>query len=261
MTERDAAPSIDIAGDLAERIRAARAVVVFTGAGISAESGVPTYRGGGGTITWRGLVPTDLSSPRLLRSDPRMFWDWFLFRRGFLSTVEPNPGHRSIAQWEDRFESFLLVTQNVDGLHAKAGSRSMVELHGNIWRNRCQSCETIIGDLAVDPAAALPCCSCGGLVRPDVVLFGEALPPSAWRRACEAAMTCDLFVTIGTSAVVYPAAELPMIARRRGAMLIEVNPEETELTAISDMSLRGKAGEILPELTRLLFGGESHEGD
>lgn len=256
MTERGAASSINLPGDFVERIRSARAVVVFTGAGISAESGVPTYRGGGGTITWRGLAPAELSSPRLLRSDPRMFWDWFLFRRGFLSTVEPNPGHCSIAQWEDRFKSFLLVTQNVDGLHAKAGSRSMVELHGNIWRNRCQSCNEAIADLADDPATTLPYCPCGGLIRPDVVLFGETLPARAWRSACEAAMTCDLFITIGTSAAVYPAAELPMIARRGGALMIEVNPEETDLSALSDVSLRGKAGEILPELSRSLFEGE-----
>lgn len=256
MTERAAAPSINITSDIVERIRSARAAVVFTGAGISAESGVPTFRGGGDTLTWRGLNPADLSSPRLLRSDPRKFWDWFLFRREFLSSVEPNSGHVAIAQWETRFESFLLVTQNVDGLHAKAGSRSMVELHGNIWRNRCQSCDETISMLSVDPATELPYCQCGGIVRPDVVLFGEALPAKAWRAAREAALTCDLFVSIGTSAVVYPAAELPMIARRSGAVLVEVNPEETELTAISDISLRGKAGEILPGLTRLLFEGE-----
>lgn len=237
-----------------ERIAAARAVVVFTGAGISAESGVPTYRGGGGTITWRGLRPTELSSPRLLRSDPRKFWDWFLFRRQFLSSVEPNPGHSAIAQWEARFESFLLITQNVDGLHAKAGSRSMVELHGNIWRNRCQSCAAMIPETGIDATEELPYCSCGGIIRPDVVLFGEALPANAWKSACQAALTCDLFVTIGTSAVVYPAAELPMMAKRNGALLVEVNPDETELTPISHLSLRGKAGEILPALTRLAFG-------
>lgn len=229
----------------------AKSVAVLTGAGISAESGVPTFRGGGNTAVWKGLPATTLSSAELLRTDLKLVWEWFESRRQLIAPLRPNPGHDALAAWEKHFPNFLLITQNVDGLHQKAGSTQMVELHGNLWRGRCFKTNQVY-DLSITPLPEIPPRGPDGQVlRPDVVLFGEMLPPGAYDRAERAASTCDVFLVVGTSAVVYPAAYLPQIARSNGACVIEVNPEETEITSYVTISLQGKAGEILPKLVQL----------
>ncbi|QQS42080.1 MAG: NAD-dependent deacylase [Acidobacteriota bacterium] len=231
-----------------ERMDRANSVGILTGAGISAESGVPTFRGGGGTAIWKGMRFDQISSAEMVRRDLPAVWEWFDYRRGVLQECEPNPAHRAIANWQDRFESLTLVTQNIDGLHRGAGSRDVIEVHGNIHRSRCVSCSKMFQmDRACVPHDP-DTCVCGSPVRPDVVLFGEMLPEGAYEKGAEAAASCDVFFTIGTSALVYPAAMLPEIAKRSGAFLVEVNPEETPLTSSCDLSLRGKAGELLPLL-------------
>lgn len=231
-----------------EKLGTANSVAILTGAGISAESGVPTFRGGGGTAVWKGMRFDQISSAEMVRIDLPAVWEWFDYRRGVLRDCRPNPAHLAIAKWQDRFDSLILVTQNIDGLHRAAGSKDVIEVHGNINRSRCVAC----GVLYEMERNAVPhnpdICACGSPVRPDVVLFGEMLPEGAYERGAEAAASCDVFFTIGTSALVYPAAMLPEIARRSGAFVVEVNPEETPLTAMCDVSLRGNAGEIIPLL-------------
>jgi NAD-dependent deacetylase len=232
-----------------ERAATAERVVVLTGAGVSAESGVPTFRGGGGTAVWRGMAATDLSSAQMVARNLPLVWEWFEYRRGLLAACAPNPAHAAIAAWQDRFRHFTLVTQNIDGLHARAGSREVLELHGNIWRGRCPSCRKT-ADLSQTPLPALPppCPSCNGPLRPDVVLFGEFLPEGIFEAAAEASEKADLFFVVGTSAVVRPAADLPLLARRRGAFVVEVNPEPSDLNGFVDVALAGKAGEVLPAI-------------
>jgi NAD-dependent deacetylase len=231
----------------------AHRVVALTGAGISAESGVPTFRGGGGTElwTWRGRPVTELSSAELIATDPKLVWEWFDYRRGILADVEPNAGHFALAKWEGRFDEFTLVTQNIDDLHRAAGSLNVLELHGNIWRARCLRCASVF-EARESPIEENPprCFACGGAARPDVVLFGELLPEAVFERAEEAAARADLFFVIGTSAVVYPAASLPILAKQSGARVIEVNPELTDISFLADVTLLGKAGEILPQFIR-----------
>jgi NAD-dependent deacetylase len=241
-----------VTDELRARFLAARRVAALTGAGISAESGVPTFRGGGGTAIWewRGRPVSELSSAELLAADPKLVWEWFDYRRGLVKNVRPNPGHAALAKWAARFEAFTLVTQNIDGLHAAAGSKRPLELHGNLWRGRCVRCGAT-RELPETPLREMPPrCACGAPLRPDVVLFGEMLPEGVYAEALEAASRCDLFFVVGTSAVVYPAAYLPMEARSAGAYVIEVNPEETELTGRVEATVLGKAGEILPEFER-----------
>ncbi|MBI4747848.1 MAG: NAD-dependent deacylase [Acidobacteria bacterium] len=229
-------------------LQPAKRVAILTGAGISAESGVPTFRGGGNTAVWRGLPAMTLSSSDLLEDNPKLVWEWFEYRRGLIAPLQPNPAHYALAAWEKHFPEFLLITQNVDGLHQKAGSTKLVELHGNIWRGRCAQTGDVF-ELPETPLPELPPRGPQGQVlRPDVVLFGEYLPPGAFEKAEQAAANCDVFLVVGTSAVVYPAAQLPMIALSYGAKVIEVNPEETELSSSVSLSLQGKAGEILPQL-------------
>lgn len=239
----------EVTAELRRRFRDARRVAVLTGAGVSAESGVPTFRGGGGSNAiweWRGRPVSELSSAELLAADPKLVWEWFDYRRGLVKEVKPNPGHDALARWEKRFPSFTLVTQNIDGLHAAAGSRRPLELHGNIWRGRCVGCRTA-KLLKETPLREMPpMCACGKPLRPDVVLFGEMLPEGVYEQAEAAAEACDLFFVIGTSAVVYPAAWLPVRAKKAGAFVVEVNPEETELTPRADATVLGKAGEALP---------------
>lgn len=229
-----------------ERLGRAESVAVLTGAGISAESGVPTFRGGGGAAVWKGMRFDQISSAEMVRKDLPAVWEWFDYRRGVLRECEPNLAHQAIAEWQDRFDSLTIVTQNIDGLHNAAGSRDVIEVHGNIHRSRCVACSKLFqmdrDTVPHDPDA----CDCGSPVRPDVVLFGEMLPGGAYEKGAEAAASCDVFFTIGTSALVYPAAMLPEIAKQSGAFVVEVNPEETPLTSICDVSLRGLAGEILP---------------
>ena len=238
-----------ITEELRERLRAARGVFVLTGAGVSAESGVPTFRSGGGAAVWKGMPFEVISSGAMVRSNLPEVWEWFDYRRGVLGHCRPNPAHETIARWQDAFPRFTLATQNIDGLHAAAGSREVLELHGNAWVARCLNCGGR-EDVRGKPTEVRPpvCETCRGLMRPDVVLFGEMLPEAVWTEAAERAARCDVCFVVGTSAIVYPAAGLPYAAKRAGAFLVEVNPEETPLSEICDVTLRGAAGEILPQL-------------
>jgi NAD-dependent deacetylase len=238
-----------ISDELRSRFAQARNVLVLTGAGVSAESGVPTFRGGGQTAVWKGMPFDVISSGAMLERDLPAVWEWFNYRRGVLRTLKPNAAHHTIAAWQDRFEKFTLVTQNVDGLHWLAGSRDVIELHGSVWRARCLSCHTPANLRELDHQDGVPAClECGSSMRPDVVLFGEMLPPGAFENAATRAAACDLCFVVGTSAVVYPAAAIPEIAREAGAYVVEVNPEPTPLSDICDKVLTGKAGEILPSI-------------
>lgn len=219
----------------------------MTGAGVSAESGVPTFRGGGQTAVWKGMPFDVISSARMAQRDLGAVWEWFDYRRGVIASLGPNEAHRALARWQNRFDDFTLVTQNIDGLHEAAGSREVIELHGNIWRARCTVCRARKSLREENEGERPPVChECGEAMRPDVVLFGEMLPPGAFEYAAEKARACELCLVVGTSALVYPAASLPEIAASAGAYLVEVNPERTPLTGYCDESLAGRAGEILP---------------
>ena len=234
-------------------LRGAKRVVALTGAGVSAESGVPTFRGAGGL--WEGHPVQEVATPQAFAADPVRVWRFYEERRGNLTRVAPNPAHHVLARWQDRFPSFTLVTQNVDGLHRAAGSRALLELHGSIWEIRCTVCGRSRDDRTV-PLAALPpvCASCGGMERPGVVWFGEYLPPDVMDAAADATRRCEALVVIGTSAVVYPAAGLVEVAASSGAKVIEVNPDASAKAHLADVNLRGPAGELLPRLDALLEG-------
>lgn len=234
-----------ISPELRERLDAARSVLVLTGAGISAESGVPTFRGGGNSAVWKGMPFDIISSAEMVRRDLPAVWEWFDYRRELLKSLVPNPAHLAIAQWQNRFDELTLVTQNVDGLHQLAGSRDVLELHGSIWRTRCVSCGARF-EIGRDTTRPDECTACGDHLRPDVVLFGEMLPLGAFERASEMASRCDLCFIVGTSALVYPAASLPEVAKSSGAYLCEVNPELTPLSYMCDAVLNGRAGDVLP---------------
>jgi NAD-dependent deacetylase len=234
-----------ISDELRDRFKSAKSVVVLTGAGVSAESGVPTFRGGGNTAAWKGMPFDLISSATMVQRDLAAVWEWFDYRRNLLQALRPNPAHDEIARWQNSFPQFTLVTQNIDGLHQKAGSTSVIELHGNIWRARCVSCQARYEILAGESHPE-QCVSCGNWLRPDVVLFGEMLPRGAFGLAAESAQECEICIVVGTSGIVYPAASLPEIAKAAGAYLCEVNPERTAVSEICDEVLTGKAGELLP---------------
>ena len=238
-----------ISDELRDRFESARSVLVLTGAGVSAESGVPTFRGGGNTAVWKGMPFDVISSAMMVQHDLAAVWEWFDYRRNLLQALRPNTAHDEIARWQDRLPHFTLVTQNIDGLHQKAGSREVVELHGSIWRARCVSCNAR-REILADQARPDTCVGCGDRLRPDVVLFGEMLPPGAFETAAERAADCELCFVVGTSAIVYPAASLPEIARSAGAYVCEINPEPTPLSSRCDEVLTGKAGEVLPLLSK-----------
>ncbi len=229
-------------------------IVVLTGAGISAESGVPTFRGKGGL--WRRYDPKDLATPEAFERDPKLVWEWYDWRRGLIAKAEPSEAHKILAKLEKE-KDLWVITQNVDGLHQRAGSKRVVELHGNIWRVRCVRCGVRYYDHRV-PLEEIPprCKECGGLLRPDVVWFGEALPQEALERAYELSLSAEIFLAVGTSAQVYPAAELPLIAKRSGAKLVEINPEETPLTPHADVSIRTGASEGLRRFFYTIIDGE-----
>ena len=234
-----------VTDDLRRHFRNAHRVMVLTGAGVSAESGVPTFRGGGNTAVWKGLPFDVISSAQMVARDLPAVWEWFDYRREVLRALTPNPAHEALARWQHRFPEFTLVTQNVDGLHGRAGSSNVIEMHGSIWRARCLSCEARFAIPVTGPRPDV-CLSCGDRLRPDVVLFGEMLPAGAFELAAEKASECELCFVVGTSALVYPAASLPAIAKDAGAYLCEVNPERTPLSEICNAVLTGPAGEILP---------------
>jgi NAD-dependent deacetylase len=225
----------------------ARSVVAFTGAGISAESGVPTFRGAGGI--WQKMRAEELASMEGFLANPALVWEWYQHRRSIIDGVKPNRGHEAIVAMEQIFPDVAVITQNIDNLHRRAGSRRVIELHGNIERNYCMECGHAYPTVEVPAPGSRPQCrECGGLVRPDVVWFGEQLPEDQWEAGVRASASADCFLSIGTSAVVYPAASLPLMAKRSGAFLVEVNPEPTPLTESADEFLRGLAGEVLPAL-------------
>lgn len=235
---------------LVERLRAARAVMVLTGAGISAESGLPTFRGVNGL--WRNQRVEELASPQGFERDPHLVWTWYNERRAAHGRVEPNAGHVAIAALEERFGEFSVVTQNVDSLHLRAGSRNVLELHGNLRRARCNRC----GE-RVDISAGLPLDriehGCGGRFRPDIVWFGESLPSDVWEHAVAAAQRADVILVVGTSGMVNPAAALCSVYAQH-AYVAEVNPEDTVLSAHADACFRERAAAFLPKLRAALDG-------
>jgi len=232
---------------LLQKFRGARRVVALTGAGISAESGIPTFRDAQ-TGLWARFRPEELATAAAFRRDPKLVWDWYEWRRGLVAQAAPNAGHRALARLEGLVPGFTLVTQNVDGLHTRAGSRRVIELHGNIHRSKCFEEDVVIEDGV--PASDGPprCPRCGAPLRPDVVWFGETLPPQALAAAEGAVRACDLLFSIGTSAAVFPAAQFPVTALQSGAMVVEINKDRTPLTGVATFSLLGQAGEILPRL-------------
>jgi NAD-dependent protein deacetylase/lipoamidase len=229
-----------------ERIAAAQSLTVLTGAGISADSGVPTFRGADGL--WRNYRAEDLATPEAFERDPRLVWEWYNWRREVLATKKPNPAHEAIAGWERRIPSFWLITQNVDGLHRVAGSQNLSEIHGNIWMVRCTRCESIDENRDV-PISLLPACRrCHGLLRPHIVWFGESLSPHDLTRCASALHDCEVFLVIGTSGVVYPAAGFASLAKEAGAFVVEINLEPTQQSELVDLSLQGRAKDIVPLL-------------
>ena len=225
-------------------------IVVFTGAGVSAESGLATFRGVGGL--WADFDPATLATPEAFAREPKRVWDWYVSRYVGVRDSEPNAAHRAIARLERSFPSLLVVTQNIDRMHQRAGNSKVLELHGNIWNARCNACgrevdmATLV-DLA-DSGGDSPRCGCGGRMRPSVVWFGERLPMAVFEEAAEAAAACQLFLVVGTSATVYPAAGLIELAASNGAFVVEVNRETTPLSHLADRSYRDPAGEVLPRL-------------
>lgn len=242
---------MEIPQELAGALRKARRVAALTGSGVSAESGVPTFRDAyKGSGLWERFDPEELATPEAFARNPKLVWEWYSWRRELVAGAEPNPAHRALAELERRVPLFTLITQNVDGLHRRAGSENVIELHGNILRTVCSAERT-----PQEPGEGSPprCPRCGAPLRPDVVWFGEALPPGAMEAASEAARGCEVFLCAGTSGVVYPAAGLPREAAESGALLVEVNPEPTPVTPLAEFVLRGRAGEVLPALVAAAF--------
>lgn len=231
---------------LLEALRQAERVLFFTGAGVSAESGLPTFRDAQ-TGLWANYKPQDLATPEAFARDPETVWRWYQWRRRVHAGVAPNPAHAAIAAFEARVPGAVLVTQNVDRLHELAGSPAPIHLHGSVFRNKCASCGIAMPDVPHDLETPPRCQACGGLCRPDIVWFGEALPPAPWQAAVDAAVAAAVVISVGTSATVHPAARIPLIAREAGALVVQVNPEPTPLDKVA-LNLRGKAGELLPAL-------------
>ncbi|MEW6405727.1 MAG: NAD-dependent deacylase [Chloroflexota bacterium] len=243
---------MDVSADIIRFLRKASRVAVLTGAGVSQESGLRTFRDAQ-TGLWAQYKPTDLASPEAFARDPKLVWDWYAWRREAIKGVRPNPGHYALVEMESRIPEFTLITQNVDGLHRFAGSKNILELHGNIQRVRCSECRTFTETWGDDSESVPHCQVCDGLLRPDVVWFGENLPRAELEAAVAAARTCDVFFSIGTSGVVQPAASLAFAAHNRGAVVVEINAEPTPLTPKTDFAFHGKSGEILPELVKAVW--------
>ena len=227
-------------------LSSARSIAVLTGAGISAESGIPTFRDAGGL--WRNFRAEDLATPQAFTRDPKLVWEWYDWRRSLIAQAEPNAGHYALADLEKRTPDFTLITQNVDGLHDRAGSTRLLKVHGDIWTLRCTVCGNERQDTRPKPSEIPPRCACGGIERPGVVWFGENLLPEIWSQSEHAAESVDVFLVVGTSAVVYPAAGLVHLAKASGAKVVEVNPAETPVSGMVDFSWRAPAAEALPLL-------------
>ncbi len=229
-------------------LRSSSRICVLTGAGVSSESGIPTFRGPGGL--WRNFRPEDLATPAAFARNPLLVWEWYEWRRGIIAAAQPNAGHFALAELEARVPQFMLISQNVDELHQRAGSGSVLEIHGSIWRVRCTVCGSQQANHAVPLPTLPPLCACGGLHRPGVVWFGEGLDPQVWHNAEKAVRSADLLLVAGTSALVYPAASLVPLAKRSGAQVIEINLDETAISDAVDFSLRGASSHILTELLK-----------
>ena len=241
-----------ISNSIIERLKSAKSILFFTGAGISAESGIDTFRGKGGL--WNKMSAHELASFDGFMINPNLVWEWYQYRRKIVRETEPNSGHEVIADFEKHFDEVTVVTQNVDNLHKRAGSTNILELHGNIERNFCMNCKTFYGVEKFLESEEVPKCEkCGGMIRPDVVWFGEMLPQEIFAEAERKASESDICFIVGTSAVVYPAAYIPISAKEAGAILIEINIEPTNITNQVDYSLMGKAGEVLSEIFEMLI--------
>jgi len=238
-------PGSDL-GTLRAKLADAQAITVLTGAGISADSGVPTFRGRDGL--WRNFRAEDLATPEAFERDPRLVWEWYNWRRELIATKQPNAAHHAIVELERRCPRFWLITQNVDGLHRAAGSQKLSEIHGDIWMVRCTGCGTVEDNRDV-PIALLPTCRhCTALLRPHIVWFGESLDGKDLRNCAESLQCCKVFLIIGTSGVVYPAAGFASVAKETGAFIAEINLEPTPQSTLVDLSLQGRAKDIVPLL-------------
>jgi NAD-dependent deacetylase len=240
---------------VAARLGAARRVTVLTGAGVSAASGVPTFRGAGGL--WRSCRAEDLATAEAFARDPELVWEWYDSRRALVAAAQPNPAHDVLARWTTRWPTCTVITQNVDDLHVRAGTARLVRLHGSLWELACwQRCGALPWRDERVPLDPMPprCPACGGLARPGVVWFGEALPPAEVGRAVEAC-ACELFLSVGTSSLVYPAADLVHQARSQGAFTVEINPAATPATAAVDLALAERADVVLPRIEKRAGGG------
>ncbi len=235
---------------LLSRLKNASAVTALTGAGISAESGVPTFRGKDGL--WDNKKVEELATPQALRNNPELFWKFYRWRKKLINEVKPNLGHYSLVDFERIYDDFFLVTQNVDNLHREAGNKNIVELHGNIFNTKCADCDKSHTE-PISESTQIPICNfCGGPLRPDVVLFGENLQEKNLRAAQEAAAGCEIFFSIATSSLVEPAASLPFLAKANGSYVVEINSEETPLSQHADECLRGATGKLLPALVIII---------
>jgi len=236
---------MEIDNSLIEKLKNSSSLVFFTGAGISAESGIPTFRGKDGI--WNKLKPEELANFDAFMRNPKMVWEWYNHRKKIIHDSKPNPGHITIAEMQNYFKSVIVVTQNIDNLHRRAGSESIYELHGNIERNFCINCKTFYNK-ELDFIDGIPKCKCGGLIRPDVVWFGEYLPEDQFSGGEKAATNSDIFFIVGTSAVVYPAVGLVSMAKQSGSVLVEVNVDTTDISSYVDYSFKGEAGKFLPKI-------------
>lgn len=237
---------------LIELLKPSTRVAVLTGAGVSQESGVPTFRDKDGL--WQKFKPEELASMNAFLANPDLVWEWYEHRRKVIREVKPNAGHEALAKMQTYFKEFSLITQNVDGLHERAGSKNILEVHGNLMRSFCIDCKEFAPSDFLEnlkSAGEAKCTKCEGRLRPDVVWFGEMLPEKIWEASVNAAENCDLFFTIGTSAAVYPAAGIPLHAKQHGAYVVEINPQETEISHLVDESLRGLSAVVLPIIISL----------
>ncbi len=232
--------------DVRDRLLTARSVTVLTGAGISADSGVPTFRGAEGL--WKNFRPEELASPDAFARDPKLVWDWYNWRRDLLSTKSPNPAHEALVQLETLIPQFWVITQNVDGLHATAGTQGLSEIHGNIWKVRCTECHRVSPNREVPLPYPPTCDNCGGLLRPHIVWFGESLATEDVDQSYSALQACEVLLIIGTSGVVYPAASFAPVAKNQGAFVVELNLDPTPNSSVVDVSFHGRAKELVPLL-------------